>query len=184
MNYVTVNIPVLETERLRLRPFERRDFDAVAAYKADPEVMHFTGGTETRPAAWKSLAAMAGSWQLNGYGYFCVADKQSDACLGHCSLFYPVDWPGQEIGYTLARSAQGKGYAAEASRAALRYAYTELGWETAISVIDRDNTASQSVARKLGAKLEQENVPIWNFHADIWRHLPPEAFFARSEAEA
>ncbi|MEN0001075.1 MAG: GNAT family N-acetyltransferase [Pseudomonadota bacterium] len=184
MSYVPANIPVLETERLRLRGFKRRDFDAVAAYKGDPEVMRFTGGAETRPAAWKSLAAMAGSWDLNGYGYFCVADKQSDECLGHCSLFYPVDWPGQEIGYTLARPAQGKGYAVEASRAALRFAYTELGWETAISVIDRDNAASQSVARKLGATLEQENVPIWNFHADIWRHLPPKSFFASDEVTA
>ena len=178
MTYGTVDIPVIETERLRLRAFERRDFDAVAAYKADPDVMRFTGGPEARHRAWKSLAAMAGSWSLMGCGYFCVAERRSDLCVGHCALFYPPDWPDREVGYTLAKQAQGKGYATEAANAALRFAYEALGWTTAISVIDPDNHASQSVAKRLGATKERENVSIWDFTADIWRHLPPEQYLA------
>jgi RimJ/RimL family protein N-acetyltransferase len=178
VSYGTVEIPVIETERLRLRGFELRDFDAVAGYKADPEVMRFTGGPESGFKAWKSLAAMAGSWVLNGYGYFCVAEKETDACIGHCALIDPPGWPGREVGYTLARQAQGQGYAAEAAGAALRFAYDKLGWDTAISVIDPANHASQVVARKLGATRERENVPVFDFIADIWRHLPPGQFLS------
>jgi len=183
MTYGTIDIPVIETERLRLRGFELRDFDAVAAYKADPEVMRYTGGPESGFKAWKSLATMVGSWVLHGYGYFCVAEKDSDICVGHCALFDPPGWPGREVGYTLARHAHGKGYAAEAAGAALHFAYTRLGWTTAISVIDPENGASQNVARRLGAAKEQENVPIWDFTADIWRHLPPDRFLRETHIE-
>lgn len=178
MTYGQASIPVIETERLRLRGFELRDFDAVAAYKADPDVMRYTGGPESGFKAWKSFAAMAGSWVLLGSGYFCVADKDTDACIGHCTLFQPPGWPDREVGYTLARHAHGKGYAAESASAALRFAYEKLGWTTAISVIDPDNGASQSVARRLGATRERDNVPIFDFTADIWRHLPPEQFLS------
>lgn len=173
MIHDTTRIPVIETERLILRGFELRAFEAVAAYKADPDVMRYTGGPESRFKAWKSLAAMAGSWVLHGFGYFCIAEKQSDTCIGHCGLLNPPGWPEREVGYTLAGPAQGKGYAAEAAGAALRFAYDELGWDTAISVIDPNNHASQKVARRLGATVERQNVPIWDFTADIWRHLPP-----------
>ena len=173
-----IDIPVIETERLRLRAFGQCDFDAVAAYKADPDVMRFTGGPEARHRAWKSLAAMAGSWSLMGRGYLCIAERQSDLCIGHCALLDPPGWPAREVGYTLAGSAQGKGYATEAARAALRFAYEDLGWTTAISLIDAGNHASQGVAKKLGATKERENVPIWDFTADIWRHLPPERLLA------
>ena len=77
---------------------------------------------------------------------------------------------------TAGQTAQGKGYATEAGRAALIFAYQELGWKTAISVIDPENHASQNVAAKLGAHKEQTGAAIWDFTADIWRHLPPDDF--------
>ena len=178
MSFGTHNIPVIETERLRLRAFEERDFEAYAAIRADEDVMAFLGGAQDRQVAWRGMSAMIGHWALRGFGFFCIEEKASGTCIGHCGPWYPVDWPDHEIGYTLARSAQGKGYATEAARASLRFAYTELGWTTAISVIDPENGASQGVARKLGAQKEQENVPIWDFTADIWRHQPPEQFLA------
>ncbi|WP_421856079.1 GNAT family N-acetyltransferase [Oricola sp.] len=172
------DIPVIETERLRLRGFAMRDYEAVAAYKADPDVMRYTGGPEDRYRAWKSFTAMAGTWNVLGFGYFCIADKQTDACLGHSALLQPPEWPDREVGYTLARGAHGKGYAVEAASAVLRFAYEHMGWTTAVSVIDPQNRASQNVARKMGALLERENEPVWDFRADIWRHQPPERFLA------
>ena len=176
MSYGAIDIPVIETERLLLRGFEERDFAAYAAIHADRDVMHFIGGAEAPHEAWRGMTGMVGHWALRGFGFFCVEEKASGACIGHCGPWYPVDWPGHEVGYTLARSAQGKGYATEAARAALGFAYRELGWTTAISVIDAENHASQAVAKRLGARRERQNVPIWDFTADIWRHLPPEQF--------
>ena len=176
MSFHAANIPVVETERLRLRGFRMDDFAAVAAYKADPEVMEFTGGAEDLLHAWKSFCSMTGSWAMLGHGVFCVAVLETDECIGHCGPINPPGWPEPEIGYTLSRGAQGKGYASEAAGAALRFAYEKLGWRTAISLIDKDNTASQNVARRLGARLEKTQVEVCGFTADIWRHLSPEDF--------
>jgi RimJ/RimL family protein N-acetyltransferase len=150
------------------------DYAAFCAYKADPEVTHFVGGTELGMSAWKSFCATVGSWSMIGHGVFCVAIRETDECIGHCGPINPPGWPEPEIGYTLARGAHGKGYATEAAGAALRFAYQKLGWRTAISLIDEDNTASQGVARRLGASLEKKQVEVCDFTADIWRHLPPE----------
>ncbi|WP_223477473.1 GNAT family N-acetyltransferase [Oricola indica] len=170
------DIPVIETERLKLRAFRLEDFAAVAAYKADPLVMRFVGGPEGKYKAWKSFTAMAGTWSILGFGYFCVAEKDTDRCIGHCSLLEPPDWPGREIGYTLSRGAHGRGYASEAAAAVLRFAYETLDWPTAISVIDPDNAASQGVARRLGAARERERVPVQDFTADIWPTCRPKHF--------
>ena len=177
MSYGQAHIPVIETERLVLRGFEERDFAAFAELRADPDVMHFIGGVQKPYEAWRAMAATLGHWALRGFGFFCVVEKASGEAVGQCGPLRPHEWPGNEIGYSFARAYQGKGYATEAARAALRFAYTELGWATAISVIDPENHASQNVARKLGAVKEHDNVPIWDFTADIWRHLPPDEFF-------
>ncbi|MEM0900332.1 MAG: GNAT family N-acetyltransferase [Pseudomonadota bacterium] len=177
MNFVTVNIPVLETERLILRGFEERDMDAYAAIRADDVVTTFVGGSQPRYLVWRSVTSIIGQWAWRGFSFFCVEEKSSGDCIGSVGPYYPDGWPEPEIGWTLAKSAQGKGYATEAGRAALSFAYRDLGWKTAISVIDADNHPSQNVAKKLGATLETSGQSIWDFTADIWRHLPPDEFF-------
>ncbi|MEL6200743.1 MAG: GNAT family N-acetyltransferase [Pseudomonadota bacterium] len=176
MSFVTVNIPVLETERLILRAFEDKDTSAYAAIRSDDEVTTFIGGSMPRYQVWRSMTSIIGQWAWRGFSFFCVEEKASGQCIGSVGPYYPDGWPEPEIGWTLAKSAQGKGYATEAGRAALTFAYQELGWTTAISVIDPENHASQNVAKKLGAHKEQTAASMWDFTADIWRHLPPEEF--------
>jgi len=176
MNYVSVNIPVIETERLILRGFEERDLEAFAAMRADPDVMHFIGGAQPPHETWRTMAATLGHWALRGFGFFCVEEKATGEMVGNCGPLLPHNWPENELGYSFAKQAQGKGYATEAARAALTFAYQKLKWPTAISVIDKDNTPSQRVAEKLGAHKEKSNQKIWDFTADIWRHLPPKEF--------
>ena len=130
-----------------------------------------------RHLVWRSVTSIIGQWAWRGFSFFCVEEKETGACIGSVGPYCPDGWPEPEIGWTLAKAAQGKGYATEAGRAALGFAYRELGWKTAISVIDPDNHASQNVARKLGAAKEQTNTAIWDFTADIWRHQSPEDFF-------
>lgn len=166
-------IPVIETERLRLRGFQPRDFAAVAAYKADPAVMAFSGGTENELAAWKSFAAMIGHWFTLGHGYFCVALRDSDACIGHVGLLHPPGWPGKEVSYTLARGHHGKGYATEAATAGLAFACGPLGWAEPISLIHPDNHASQRVAERLGAARDTDLHHVWGHDVELWRHRPP-----------
>ncbi|MEO1746520.1 MAG: GNAT family N-acetyltransferase [Pseudomonadota bacterium] len=177
MTKLNVSIPTLETERLILRGFEESDLDAMAAMYADADNMRFIGGAQPVHEVWRRIAASIGHWAMRGFGFMAVVEKSSGDFVGQCGPLRPHAWPENEIGYSFRRDAQGQGYATEAARASLAYAYRDLGWETAISVIDSENFASQGVAKKLGATKEQTDVSIWDFTADIWRHLPPEDFF-------
>ncbi|WP_342360178.1 GNAT family N-acetyltransferase [Terrarubrum flagellatum] len=165
-------IPVLETERLVMRAFQASDFDAFAAFYADAELTHFVGGPQTRFEAWRNMSARCGSWILRGFGYWALEAKADGKIVGWCGLTFPEGWPEQEIGWSLFREGQGKGYATEAARAARDYAYNVAGWTTAISLIDPRNHASRKVAERLGARYERD-VPFLGKEIGIYRHPSP-----------
>ena len=66
----------------------------------------------------------------------------------------PIGWPAFELGWTLDRDSWGQGYATEGAQRALAYAFTELGRDHVISLIDPANVASAKVAERLGEKVE------------------------------
>jgi RimJ/RimL family protein N-acetyltransferase len=74
--------------------------------------------------------------------------------VGRAGLYYPPDWPGLEVGWTIAREHWGKGYAPEAARAACAWAHDELGSGHILSLIEPANAQSIRVAEKLGETLE------------------------------
>jgi RimJ/RimL family protein N-acetyltransferase len=155
----------LETERLLLRQFRDADIDAYAAMLADPEVMRHIGEGKplTRDDAWRNMAMVAGHWSLRGYGMWAVEERSSGTLVGRVGLYYPEGWPGQEVGWALARPYWGKGYAFEAARASLAHAFEALHWPRAISLIDPANARSIRLAERLGERLEGE-LPVrgWN----------------------
>lgn len=147
-----MDIPTLETARLRMRAFRVDDLDAYAAMCADPEVMRFlgTGVTLDRSEAWRSMAGFLGHWALRGYGMWALEEKQTGTLVGRSGFLNPEGWPGFELGWTLGRPSWGKGFATEAARRALDYAFEDLGRERVISLIRPANTPSMRVAERLG----------------------------------
>jgi RimJ/RimL family protein N-acetyltransferase len=81
------------------------------------------------------------------------------------------DWPGVECGWTLHPDHWGKGYATEAGRAAVDYAFAVLGCDEVFSVILPTNVASQAVATRLGFTLWEERVLAFlpGVTLGIWR---------------
>jgi len=148
----------LETERLLLRPFRNADHAAYAAMCADPEVMRYlgTGVTQNAGEAWRAMASMLGHWQLLGYGMFAAEVKASGELAGRVGFLDPPGWPGFELGWVLARAHWGKGYAIEAARACLDYAFGPLQRERVISLIRPANERSIRVAERLGERLAGE----------------------------
>src|SRR5436305_373973 len=148
-------IPTLETERLRLRPFRPSDFEAYAELCADPEVARYLGrGTLSREQAWRVLAFLMGHWRMRGYGMWAVEAKAAAGLVGVLGFADPAGWPGFELAWTLARRFWGRGYATEGARAALAYAFTALGKDRVISLIHPENRASIRVAERLGESLQ------------------------------
>lgn len=151
-----IEIPTLTTDRLILRAFRDDDLDAYAEMCADPEVMRYLGEGKTlsRADAWRQLAFFMGHWQLRGFGLWALEEKASGRFIGRAGLLQPEGWPGFEVVWTLARPSWGKGYATEAAREALRYAFENLDRDHVISIIRPDNLPSIRVAKRLGERLE------------------------------
>lgn len=159
-----MNIPTLETGRLRLRAWENRDLDAYAALCADPEVMRWIGDGRplSREATADAIAMMQRRWSAQGFGLFCVAGRDADTCLGFTGLhvpdFLPEVLPAVEIGWRLARRVWGRGYATEAARAVVDLAFGPVGLDRMVSIARPENVASTNVMRKLGMTLERTAV--------------------------
>src|SRR6188768_2340194 len=141
----------LETERLILRPPREEDLGGWAELMGDEEASRFIGGPLARPAAWRGMATMAGSWTLKGFGMFSVIEKASGRWLGRVGPWQPEGWPGTEVGWSLVRRAWGQGYAYESAEAAIDWAFDALGWTEVVHVIASDNTRSQALAARLGS---------------------------------
>ncbi len=172
MNLIADHIPRLETERLILRPPSEADLDADNAFFAS-DAAKFVGGPLRRDEVWRVFASLLGHWAVRGYGYWSVDEKDTGTYVGRIGLWFPEGWPEPEVGWTLMTQATGKGYATEAALAARSYAYDVLGWETAISLIDLDNTASKAVAKRMGAQFEYNYEHPKYGTSEIWRHPAP-----------
>lgn len=162
---------VVETERLVLRPPEIQDFEPWAEMMADEQTARFIGGVQSPAMAWRGVMTMAGAWSLTGVGMFSVIEKASGRWVGRLGPWRPHGWPGNEVGWGLARDAWGKGYASEGAAAAMDYAFDVLGWDEVIHCIDVQNDPSRRVAQRLGSRflrMDRCPPPYDNVESEIW----------------
>ena len=149
---------VLDTPRLRLRPPQESDLDAFVEIHEDPEVLKYLntlGGSAGRAAGWRIIAMLIGHWHLRGYGQWTVLDRETGEVIGRVGLWYPDGWPGVELGWLIRRSCWNRGYATEAGRAVIDFAFDHPELNHLISMIRADNTRSIRVAEKLGQTFER-----------------------------
>ena len=163
--------PMIETERLILRRWREADIEPNTAMLADPASARFitSDGKPITDAfvGWRNAAIMAGHWALHGVGMFVVEEKQTGRFTGRVGPWLPSGWPGFEIGWGIASGFRGKGYAVEAARASIDWAFARFEIAQIIHCIDRENIASQRVAQRLGATIERE-MDLFGHVADVW----------------
>ena len=155
--YPVVNVPILETERLRLRGHRLDDFPASVAMWADPIVtLHTTGKPQTPEDVWARLLRYVGHWAMLGFGLWAVEEKDSGEFIGELGFaeFKRQIEPSldgmPEIGWVLAPRFHGKGYATEAARAAVAWGDEHFGAIKTVCLIQPQNLASIRVAEKFG----------------------------------
>jgi RimJ/RimL family protein N-acetyltransferase len=149
---------VLETERLVLRRFTEEDADDLVELNSDPDVMRFINGGRPIPREEvenEILPRFLSDYErYAGYGVWAAIEKATGEFVGGFALHPTDDRPSDEVelGYRLRRSAWGKGYATEGSRALLEKAFVELGarvvWAETMTV----NTRSRRVMEKAGLR--------------------------------
>jgi ribosomal-protein-alanine N-acetyltransferase len=146
--------PELRTARLLLRPLRDEDRAPLAAMNADPRVMEFFPSVATREESDATFGRLRAHVEARGFGTWAI--EADGAFAGFLLLQVPrFEAPFQpcvEIGWRLPVSAWGKGYATEAARAALAYAFETLGLTETLAFTVPDNRRSRRVMEKLGMR--------------------------------
>ena len=159
---------MLETPRLVLRDWREEDIPTFAAMCADPEVMkHFP-----RLLPYDEASVMArrirANLSRNGWGLWAVEVKGGAPFIGFVGLSKPEWRDDVEIGWRLAKTAWGHGYATEAARASLAFGFDQLALAEIVAFTVPANLPSQRVMERLGmtrdpnADFEHPNVPEGN----------------------
>lgn len=149
----------IETARLDLRRPVATDLPAYVAYCASDR-SRFVGGPFDAARAFEKLAAMAGHWDLRGFGrYVMVLEGRA---IGHVGPLQICDAEPPEMTWTLWDGAlEGQGFAREAARAVTAHLLDDLGWPDLVLRIARDNAASRQLAERLGAVPCDAPAPAW-----------------------
>ena len=162
-------IPIVETERLKLRGPTAEDFLVYRDFFADAEASAFYGGPLEAQRAWRVMAADLGHWQLRGYGRWSVIEKATGHMVGGCGLWWPEGYPRPELTWWIVPSARRLGYALEASRAAIAFGYDHLGWPLVETHMNDANVAARKLVEKLcGIKLLRDRFPD-GLERDVFR---------------
>lgn len=174
-------INVIETERLYLRQWHASDFAVFAEINADPEVMKYFPKLLT-PKVSDIIASKCQQLIANqGWGLWAVSLKDStktyDDFIGfvglndtHADMSFA---PAVEIAWRLHKDYWGQGYATEAARAALNFAFTELSLDEVVSFTALINKRSQLVMERLGMMNTRANFyhPALNPNHQLAEHV-------------
>jgi [ribosomal protein S5]-alanine N-acetyltransferase len=153
MASMSLPTPTLGTARLRLRPFAETDADALFALHSSAHVLRYWDSPPwTDPARAQRFLAVCRQVADEGTGARLAMDRVSDgAFLGWCGLSrWNPDYRSASLGYCLDAAAWGQGYATEAARALLQWAFDTLDLNRVQAETDTRNGASARVLEKLG----------------------------------
>jgi RimJ/RimL family protein N-acetyltransferase len=179
----------LETDRLVLRRFTASDVDNLVELDSDPDVMHFVNGGRPTPREEIQndyLPAFLRYYErFTGYGFWAAIEKATGDFLGWFHFRPPRDGKPDEpeLGYRLRKSAWGKGYATEGSRALIRKGFAEFGVQRVFAEAMAVNTASRRVMEKSGLRFVRTFHQPWPDHTPGDEHGDVEYALTRAEWE-
>jgi len=152
---------MIETNRLVLRNWIDTDIDPFVRLNQDAQVMRYFPGPYTESETRNMISLCQGAIEARGWGFWAVELKSSQSFIGMVGLnAIPDDIPLEdemEVGWRLAESYWGQGYATEAASASLEYAFTALARESVVAFTTISNTPSRRVMERLEMRKRKEH---------------------------
>jgi ribosomal-protein-alanine N-acetyltransferase len=152
-----MQIPILETSQLLLRPFTPEDAGPLNLILHEEGILrYFPDSTPPSPRETQnSIARRLEHWAKYGYGRWAVVTPEDGLLVGWNGLDYLSDFDEAEVTYLLSTRVWGRGYASEAARAAVRFAFGSVGLDHIMSMASPDNIASNRVLQKCGLRFAE-----------------------------
>ncbi|MED1863051.1 GNAT family N-acetyltransferase [Fictibacillus nanhaiensis] len=147
------HFPVIETERLRLRPVIESDVKEIFATFSDGDALQFYGmePLKTEEAAYELIQAFEKGFTSGSSIRWGIVLNEQDTLIGTCGFH---NWSKSdrrtELGYELNRAYWHNGFMSEALRAILHYGFNGMEFNRIAAVIRPENNASRSLVTKLG----------------------------------
>jgi [ribosomal protein S5]-alanine N-acetyltransferase len=163
---------ILETPRLIVRELTPADTDDLLGILSDPVAMRYYPQTYNREETEGWITRSMASYEKYGHGLWAVDLKESGNFAGVCGIMRKTvdEVEENEIGYLLLPRYWNQGYATEAARGCLNYAFESMGRTRMISLIRPDNEPSRRVAERNGLTIEKQTIykdllhDVWSIH--------------------
>ncbi len=151
---------LIETERLVLRPLTPEDELALGSVLSDAETMRWYPRPLTQDEVRAWIERQMGRYP-GGSGLLAMVEKATGELIGDCGpVWQEIEGRAElEIGYHVNRERWNHGFASEAAKAVMDYAFRQFDVERVVSMIRPENAASRRVAEKNG--LTVERVVLW-----------------------
>src|SRR5260370_19373796 len=159
----------ISTERLIMRGWRDSDLAPWAAMNAEPEVRQYLGPLLTFEQASAWVLTFQDDLDRYGFGFWAVEVRASGEFIGFTGLGTvdeEMPFTGVELGWRLAQSAWGHGYATEAALAAMRYGFDTMGLLEIVAVTPATNPRSHGGMRPIA----MTSHPPEDFHDPALRH--------------
>lgn len=170
---------LIETERLLLREFRTSDDTAMFELDSNPEVHKYLGNNPVTniEQVQKYISSIQQQYLDNGIGRWITIEKSSNEIIGWSGLKFITEYENNhinfhDVGYRFMPQYWGKGYATEATRAALKYGFDSMNLNKIVGTTHVDNKASQRVLEKCGLKFVEQF--YWNDILCNWLEITNE----------
>ncbi|WP_295994387.1 GNAT family N-acetyltransferase [Rugamonas sp.] len=168
---------ILHTQRLRLEPLNDSHFDGLYAINRRPEVMRYiTGQPDTPEQTTAMIERTKAQWALCGYSWWAYIDIDSGALVGTGCVQNIERNPLNplELGWRLHPDHWGQGYATEAARTMMRFAFAALDAQLLCAVCHQENADSAAVMERLGMRFisiehwYQRDLAVYGISREKW----------------
>lgn len=173
---VRIDGPIIETQRLTLRPWRLDDVDAALAIFGADAVTRWLAPSIDRISDQAAMRDRLSAWMEPAgpppLGHWVVVDRDNDQVVGSGQIIpLPPENTDLLIGYEIAPEHWGHGFGTEAGHALAHYAF-ENGQDEIFAVVRTRNERAEATARKIGMEWVGETEKYFGLRLNVYRLRP------------